>query len=123
MEGGRAIDQRRVTRARLYAALGAALGILATLAVSMAKQAGSLEDVSGRYVTGATAPPLMALFGLALYNRVPRLGGTLIVIAAGLLLGIAAVGSADGTGLLWMPGALLLLMGAHGLVSTWSRRG
>jgi hypothetical protein len=112
-----------VTRARLYASLGAALGIVATLVVSMAKQSGNLEDVSGRFVAGATAPPVLAMIGLALYDRVPRLGGTLIVASAGLLLGIAAVGSADGTGLLWMPGALLLLMGAHGLVSTWSKRG
>jgi hypothetical protein len=111
-----------VTRARLYTALGAVLGILATLGVGMAKQAGGLEGLSGRYIAGATAPPLMAMIGLALYDRVPRLGGTLIVISAGLLLGIAAVGSADGTGLLWMPGALLLLLGAHGLVSTWSKR-
>ncbi len=104
------------TRARLYTAIGAALGTLATLGVTAAKQAGALEQSEWRLVALTMAPPVLAMLGLRRYDAEPRQGGTLVVAAAGLLMGLAAVLSADGTGLLWMPGALLLVLGAFGLV-------
>lgn len=105
-----------LTRARLYTSLGAALGTLATLGVTAAKQAGALEGSPWRLVALTMLPPLLAVLGLRRYDTQPRQGGTIAVIAAGLLMGLAAVLSSDGTGLLWMPGALLLVMGAFGLV-------
>lgn len=109
-------------RARLYVGLGVAAGMLATVGVGLARQAGRLEDLSPRYLAGTVVPPLLAVIGLGLGDRRPRLGGALVVMAAGLLLGTAAVGSADGTGLLWMPGAVLLTLGAYGLVRSARRR-
>jgi peptidoglycan/LPS O-acetylase OafA/YrhL len=109
-------------RGRLFAGLGAAAGIGATLLALAMRQADGPERLSTRYLAAATALPLLAALGLALYGRRPRLGATVVVAAAGLLLGTAAVGSADGTGLLWLPGALLLTLGAYHLVSGVRRR-
>ncbi len=110
-----------MARARLLTALGAALAVLVTAGLLLAKGAGALAGVSWRLTVASLAPPFLAAAGLGLYDRRPRLGGTLVVVAAGLLLGTAAVSSADGPGLLWLPAALLLTLGAYGLVSGFKR--
>lgn len=110
-----------MARARLLTALGAALAALVTGILLLAKGAGALEGVPTRLLTAALAPPLLAAAGLGLSGRWPRLGGTLVVAAAGLLLGTAAVSSGTGPGLLWLPAALLLTLGAYGLVSGFRR--
>ncbi len=109
------------TRARLYAALGAALVALATGTALALRQSGSLSSVDGRLLVAAFAPPALAAAGLWWYPRAPRAAGTLVVIGAGLTLGLAAVTSAAGIGLLWLPGGLLLALGAHGLLSALPR--
>lgn len=105
-----------MARARLLTALGAALAALVTGALLLAKGTGAVAGVSTRLLVAALAPPLLAALGLGLYSSRPRLGGTLVVAAAGLLLGTAAVTSGNGPGLLWLPAALLLTLGAYGLV-------
>lgn len=110
-----------MARARLFTVFGAALAALVTGGLLLAKGAGALEGVPARLLAAALAPPLLAAAGLCLYDRRPRLGGTLVVVAAGLLLGTAAVTSGNGPGLLWLPAALLLTVGAYGLVSGFRR--
>lgn len=110
-----------MARARLFTALGAALAALVTAGLLLAKGAGALEGTTWRLIVASLAPPLLATAGLGLSSRRPRLGGTLVVVAAGLLLGTAAATSGTGPGLLWLPAALLLTLGAYGLVSGFKR--
>ena len=107
-------------RGRLYTGLGMAGGMLASAVVGLLRQSGRLEELSARYLAASVVPPLLAAAGLRLYDRRPRLASILLIVAAGLLLGIAAVGSANLAGLLWLPGAVLLTLGAHRL---WAAAG
>jgi peptidoglycan/LPS O-acetylase OafA/YrhL len=111
-----------VARARLLTALGTALAALVTVGVLMARGTGALAGPPAQMIGTACAATALAAAGLALSGRRPRLGGTLVVAAAGLLLGTAAVSSGNGLGLLWLPAALLLTLGAYGLVSGFRRR-
>lgn len=106
-------------RARLLTGLGAALGIVGSMAVIMLRSAGVGTDLPVRFITAGSVPPVLAAVALALARSRPRAAGTLVVLSAGLLLGVAAAGSGIGTGLLWMPGALLLAAGAYRVVNSW----
>lgn len=101
-----------LTRARLYVALGAALTLAATMVIVWGRGSGYFQIVPGRVVTASVVPPVLAALGLALLERNARLGGLLLIMAAGGLLGLSSIASSDGTGLLWMPGGLLLALGA-----------
>ena len=106
-------------RGQLYTGFGAAAGMLASLIVGLLRQSGRLDWLDTRYFAATMLPPLLAVLGLWLFDRRRRLGSGLVVIAAGLMLGIAAVGSGAGPGLLWLPAGVLLVLGAHRL---WTGR-
>jgi hypothetical protein len=100
-----------------------ALGAVATLlAVSVGSFAGSLGWVveRPRYLDAgyAVVALIVAAYGLLHWDR-PRLGSAAAIVAAGLTLGIAAAGGAsDGIGLLFLPGGVLMALGANDL---WKR--
>ena len=106
----------------MYASLGAASGVLATVAALLAQQSGRLETLSPRFLAGTVVPPLLAVLGLSLYQRRPRLGAAVLMAAAGWTAGTVVAASGDGAGLLWAPGALLLIQGAYTLLTATRRR-
>ncbi len=102
-------------KARALAGLGAALGVVATAGALLARQSGRLETVSPRFLAGTAVPPLLAILGLSLYDRWPRLSGALVMAAAGWMAG-NVIAASGGIGLLWVPAALLLVQGAYTLL-------
>ena len=106
---------RQQGRGRLFAGLGAAAGVLGTSAALFARQAGHLEGLPRLYLAGAAVPPLLAAAGLAMYDRRPRLGAALVVLAAGWMTGVVVAGSSRNAWMYWLPAALLLIHGAHTL--------
>lgn len=104
-----------MTRARLYVGLGAALAMLATMVIVAGRGNDYFQIVPGRLVAASVLPPLVAGLGLGLLDRRARIGALLVLVAAGSMLGLVSITSADGAGLLWLPGALLLTLGGFRL--------
>lgn len=109
------MQQADIRRGRTYTVIGALLGMAATAALSLFKQAGSLDSIPWAAMIAVAVPPLIAVIGLSVFERRPRPGAALVMIAAGLGMGVAAVGSLVLVGVLWLPAGVLLTLGAHRL--------
>ncbi|MFN8556597.1 MAG: hypothetical protein U0531_04355 [Dehalococcoidia bacterium] len=104
------------TRGQAMAGLGAALFLVAAIAVgTRCAGAGNLPPCRLRVVAIAAVPASARGGRSGAPRTAAARGAALVVVAAGLAMGIAATTAGYGIGLLWLPGGVLLALGAHRL--------
>jgi hypothetical protein len=113
------------TRGQLYARLGAAGGGFLAAAAFLGGLTGGIGHLAMVHFTGTIVVligEVVTFVGLGVYRGRPRLGSRLVLVAAGLTLGMTAValGQERLIGLAWLPGGILLTLGAHTL---WTEAG